>query len=86
MWFWILKNIILSILLIISLQYLVKYLKETFTIRKIKDNNCQIEKYKTILNEFQEQINKKPTIQKLSDDDIQTLDEDLSTFLTQIHN
>lgn len=90
MWLWILKNVILSILLIIGSQYLVKYLKDTFTVRKIKTTDSQIEQYKTMLNEFQEQINKQQqisaTIQRetLSKNDMNTLEEDLSDFLNQI--
>ena len=93
MWFWIFKNVLLSILFILGFQYLVKYLKDTFTVRKIKTNDNQIEQYKTILNEFQEQMNKKSLTtsrrieaetETLSKNDIHALEEDLSDFLAQI--
>lgn len=93
MWFWIFKNVLLSILFILGFQYLVKYLKDTFTVRKIKTNDNQIEQYKTILNEFQEQMNKKSLTTSrqveteteiLSKNDIHALEEDLSDFLAQI--
>ena len=91
MWFWIFKNVLLSIFFILGFQYLVKYLKDTFTVRKIKTNDNQIEQYKTILNEFQEQMNKKSLTmstrietETLSKNDIHALEEDLSDFLAQI--
>jgi len=53
MWF-IIKYIIISICVIVVLHYLVQYLKDTFTIKKIKYTSSEIEKYKQIIYEIQE--------------------------------
>ena len=89
MWFWIFKTVALSILFILGSHYLVKYLKDTFTVRKIKTNDSQIEQYKTILYELNKQnanmnTNSVKQIDTLSKNDIHELETDLSEFLTQL--
>ena len=53
MWF-IMKYILLSILIIIAVHYLIQYLREILTIKKIKHESSEIEKYKKILREIHE--------------------------------
>ena len=60
MWF-IIKYILISILTIIILHYLIRYLKDTFTIKKIKHTSSEIEKYKQVLHEIQESAIHTPT-------------------------
>ena len=55
MWF-IIKYIILSISAIVLLHYLMQYLKNTYSIKKIKHASSEIEKYKQIIYEIQHPI------------------------------
>jgi hypothetical protein len=55
MWF-IIKYIILSISAIVLLHYLIQYLKNTYSIKKIKHASSEIEKYKQIIYEIQHSI------------------------------
>ena len=57
--FWILINVILSILVIYSGHYFWKYIKDTYSTKKTKDLvNVQIQKYKKIMTEMQNNNNK----------------------------
>ena len=50
---WILQNIVVSIIIIISIHYLFNYLKDTYSIKKTKDLvKTQTDKYKNILDEI----------------------------------
>jgi len=73
MWF-IIKYIILSISAIVLLHYLMQYLKNTYSIKKIKHASSEIEKYKQIIYEIQNPI---PSL---------TLPSATSTELTIISN
>jgi hypothetical protein len=73
MWF-IIKYIILSISAIVLLHYLLQYLKNTYSIKKIKHASSEIEKYKQIIYEIQNHI---PSL---------TLPSATSTELTIISN
>ena len=57
--FWILINVILSILVIYSGHYFWKYIKDAYSTKKTKDLvNVQIQKYKKIMTEMQNNNNK----------------------------
>ena len=57
--FWILINVILSILVIYSGHYFWKYIKDKYSTKKTKDLvNVQIQKYKKIMTEMQNNNNK----------------------------
>ena len=57
--FWIFINVILSILVIYSGHYFWKYIKDTYSTKKTKDLvNVQIQKYKKIMTEMQNNNNK----------------------------
>jgi len=59
MLFWILINVILSILVIYGGHYFWKYIKDTYSTKKTKDLvNVQIQKYKKIMTEMQNNNNK----------------------------
>ena len=51
MWF-VIKCIIISIVAIIAMHYGIQYLKDTFTIKRIKYTSSEIEKYKRVLQEI----------------------------------
>jgi len=57
--FWIFINVILSILVIYGGHYFWKYIKDTYSTKKTKDLvNVQIQKYKKIMSEMQNNNNK----------------------------
>ncbi len=94
MWGLILQNIAISLLIIMIVHNLVIYLKDTYTVSKIKDvTGIQVQKYKTIIEEI-DIINKKRQMplpednkNNLSQNDLLTIDEDLNDYLrTQIIN
>jgi hypothetical protein len=61
MWF-IIKCILLSIFIIIAIHYFIQYLKEILTIKKIKHESSEIEKYKKILREIHENKENTPPL------------------------
>lgn len=65
MWF-IMKYILLSILIIIAVHYFIQYLREILTIKKIKHESSEIEKYKKILREIHENKENTPPPQRES--------------------
>jgi len=74
---WFLFNIIFSIIIIYILHYIWCYLKETYSTKKTKDLvNTQIEKYKKIIAETQQ--NQKTT---LSENEMNAMNDDLTKFL-----
>jgi hypothetical protein len=60
------KYILLSILIIIAVHYLIQYLREILTIKKIKHESSEIEKYKKILREIHENKENTPPPQRES--------------------
>jgi hypothetical protein len=55
MWFSIIQNVIISVLIIFLSHHLVTFLQNTYTTRKTKDVvGFHVQKYKTIMNELQE--------------------------------
>jgi hypothetical protein len=80
---WILFNIIISIIIIYILHYIWSYLKDTYSTKKTKDLvNTQIEKYKKIIAETQQ--NQKTV---LSENEMNTMNDDLTKFLdNEIHS
>lgn len=55
MWFSIVQNVIISVLIIFLSHHLVAFLQNTYTTRKTKDVvGFHVQKYKTIMNELQE--------------------------------
>lgn len=80
---WFLFNIIISIIIIYILHYIWSYLKDTYSTKKTKDLvNTQIEKYKKIIAETQQ--NQKTV---LSENEMNTMNDDLTKFLdNEIHS
>lgn len=70
-------QVIFFILLIIFIHYLWNLLKEKFTIKKTKDMNYTIEKYKSLVENT---INLKPLETSLEEKEIE---DDLNRFLEQ---
>lgn len=68
-----LYNIILFILIIIIIHFIWNYIKDTFTIKKKKCINHEIDKYRQILEEY-------PLISSLEDENA-LLEQDLEMFL-----
>jgi len=60
------KYILLSILIIIAVHYFIQYLREILTIKKIKHESSEIEKYKKILREIHENKENTPPPQRES--------------------
>ena len=48
----VIKCILVSILTIVAIHYGIQYLKDTFTVKKIKYESSEIEKYKRVLQEI----------------------------------
>jgi len=60
MFFWIIQNIIISIILIMSIHYIYIYFKTNLTVPKTKDLvKKPIEQYRKIYNSIQKEIPKK---------------------------
>jgi hypothetical protein len=79
---WIIINIIVSILIIYSAHELWNFLKDTYSTRKTKDLvNSQIEKYKKMMIEIQE--NSSQTTGFIDDNEKQNMDNDLTEFMNQ---
>ena len=73
------------------IHYLWNILKENFSVKKTKDINSTIEKYKSLMenNIHQYQNNKKLTLTSLEEipvveNENTLLEEDLTTFLEQV--
>lgn len=70
MWFSIIQNIIISGLIIFLSHHLVTFVKNTYTTRKTKDMvGFHVQKYKTIMDELQEnnEKNKQALLKEISD-------------------
>ena len=79
--FWIFINVILSILIIYSGNYFWKYIKDTYSTKKTKDLvNVQIQKYKKIMTEMQNN-NNKPFI---SNEEKLDMDMRLTNFVDEV--
>jgi len=79
--FWILLNIILSILVIYMGHSFWKYIKDTYSTKKTKDLvNVQIEKYKKIMTEMQN--NNNPTF--ISEEEKLEMDMKLMNFVDEV--
>jgi len=48
----VIKCIVISIITIVAIHYGIQYLKDTFTVKKIKYESSEIEKYKRVLQEI----------------------------------
>jgi hypothetical protein len=66
-------NIIISILLIIILHTLWDYIKDTFTLKKKKYINNEVDKYRQIMQEYSFSTSKP--------DDFSSIEKDLELFL-----
>lgn len=66
-------NIIISILIIIVLHTLWNYIKDTFTSKKKKYINNEVEKYRQIMEEY--------SFSKPVSDDFSIIEKDLDLFL-----
>lgn len=77
-------QIIVFILCIILVHYLWNILKETFTIKKTKDLNTTIEKYKSLMehNFINNMNNNTNTTDSL--EEVELIESDLNTFLDEI--
>jgi hypothetical protein len=81
-------NIIISIIIILGLHYFWNYLKETYTTKKTRDLvNIQIDKYKKILNDIQNNENNKIKDSKKTifetEEEKQSMNDDLMNFLNE---
>ena len=78
----ILFNIIISVFIIYCCHSTWDYFKNTYTKPKTKDLvNSQINKYKQMMDEMQQNIDKNP--QTISQPEIQTMDDDLTQFMEE---
>ena len=76
-------QIIVFILCIILVHYLWNILKETFTIKKTKDLNTTIEKYKSLMeHNFINNMNNNNTTASLEEEEL--IESDLNMFLDEI--
>ena len=77
-------QIIVFILCIILVHYLWNILKETFTIKKTKDLNTTIEKYKSLMehNFINNMNNNNNTTASLEEEEL--IESDLNMFLDEI--
>jgi hypothetical protein len=74
---WIFTNIIISLLIIFVIHWIWSYLKDTYSTKKTKDLvNTQINKYKQIINELQENKGL-----HTSADIIGSMDDELTQFM-----
>ena len=76
-------RIVISILIIYGLHQIWEYLKDTYSTKKTKDLvNTQIQKYKKMMNEIQEN-NKQgsPTTYENIEINIESMDKDLTDFM-----
>ena len=81
----ILFNAIISIFIIYCGHSTWDYFKNTYTKPKTKDLvNSQINKYKQMMDEMQQNIDKNP--QTISEPEIQTMDDDLTQFMEEQMN
>jgi predicted PurR-regulated permease PerM len=81
-------NIIISIIIIVGVHYFWNYLKETYTTKKTRDLvNIQIDKYKKILNDIQNNENNKIKDSKKTifetEEEKQSMNDDLMNFLNE---
>jgi len=81
-------NIIISIIIILGVHYFWNYLKETYTTKKTRDLvNTQIDKYKKILNDIQNNENNKIKDSKKTifetEEEKQVMNDDLMNFLNE---
>jgi len=77
-------HILFFIVLILSGHYLWNYLKDNFTEKKTKDIvACQIEKYKTIINELEKKSNASEN-QEMTEEDKELLEEDLEQYMATL--
>lgn len=80
----ILITIIISVVIIYSFQYFWNYLKDTFTTKKTKNIiNGQIEKYKRIIDEIQQQNSEKSSQETefISEKEKQEMSENLMKLI-----
>ena len=82
----ILLGIIIKIFVCLFIIYLVhsfwNYLKDTYSTKKTKDLvNTQIDKYKKIIHELQENKELHQSNPSISEKDLESMDEDLTKFM-----
>lgn len=77
-----------SIIIILAGHYLWIYLRDKYTVKKTKDIvNVQVEKYKKIVAELQETIDKSSqNVEFLNDDEKEAMDKELAAFATSLCN
>ena len=77
-------TLLISIFIIGSLHYFWNYLKDTYSIKKTKDLvNSQIEKYKKMMDEIQENKGSQTT-EYLSDEEKENMNNELMKFVNSI--
>jgi len=81
-------NIIISIIIILGVHYFWNYLKDTYSTKKTRDLvNIQIDKYKKILNDIQNNENNKIKDSKKTifetEEEKQVMNDDLMNFLNE---
>jgi len=87
---WIFINIIISLLIIYIIHYIWIYVLDTYSTKKTKDIvNIQVNKYKQIINELQENKvqQNSPNITTINKEDLESMDNVLTNFMnTELEN
>ena len=84
---WFLLQIALFVIFIVGSHQLWIYLKDHMTVKKKKDTNSEVEKYKKLLeSQLQEKNNviPPPALPMLSNSPVLDLEQDLNQFLQEI--
>jgi hypothetical protein len=88
MWWYILQNALLSICIIVILQYIWDYLKTNYTVRKTKHIvDSQTQKYRDIISEIQNTTQTRdiqsadPSLEYISEKDKEQMIRELTDFL-----
>ena len=68
-------NVIISIIIIITIHYLITYFKDTFTTKIIKDVNTEIKKYQNILSEIETSKNEENELLEYANECIREVGE-----------
>lgn len=86
MWSSIILNIIISVIIVMIIHYTWDYLKNTYFKKysKTKDLvNTQIQKYKNIIEEIQENGKNKLEMERFENGKNQSMEEDLEKFMEE---
>ena len=86
--FWILINIIVSLIIIYGIHAFWNYLKDTYSTKKTKDLvGSQIQKYKKMVDEIQQNranVPGSPTSTIISEKDQQSMNDELMEYVNSV--